>query len=223
MESEHLVRTGPISRIGPFDPRDPDGDGVAPEIEEGQVSALVAFVAMQEVPATRIPADANLITMLAAGQSQMIDLGCTSCHVASLPLASTVFRLPSRQGGNDLSIDLATVGAEPRIAPSAEGGGYRAFLYSDLKRHDMGAPLAEPRADRGVLGSLFLTRPLWGVARSGPYMHDGRAATLEEAILLHGGEARAARDMYAKLLDTERAPLRVFLASLSRAKRLVVR
>jgi len=223
MESDHLVRTGPPARVGPFDPSDPDGDGVAPEIEEGQVSALTAFVAMQEVPTTRTPEDANMVTLLAAGETQMTELGCTTCHVASLPLEGTVFRLPSRQGGVDLTIDLATFGAEPRLPRSADGGAYRAFLYSDLRRHDMGAALAEPRVDRGVAGSLFLTRPLWGVARSGPYMHDGRAATVEDAILLHGGEAQAARDAYAKLLDSQRAPVRVFLASLSRAKRLVVR
>jgi hypothetical protein len=223
MESEHLVHTAPASRIGPYDPRDPDGDGVAPEIEEGQVTALTTFVAMQEIPAARIPDDANLVTMLATGQNQMAALGCTTCHVGSLPLESTLFRLPSRQGSADLAIDLAKDGAEPRIAPVAGGSGYRAFLYSDLRRHDMGPRLAEPRADRGVAGPFFLTRPLWGVAVSGPYMHDGRAATIEDAILLHGGEAQAARDAYAKLLDSERAPLRVFLASLSRAKRLVVR
>jgi CxxC motif-containing protein (DUF1111 family) len=87
----------------------------------------------------------------------------------------------------------------------------------------MGPGLAEPRADRGVAGAMFLTRPLWGVARSRPYLHDGRAATLEDAILLHGGEAQAARDAFAKLLDSERAPLRIFLTTLTRAKRLVVR
>ena len=76
-------------------------------------------------------------------------------------------------------------------------------------------------ADRGVPGNLFLTRPLWGVARSRPYLHDGRAPTLEDAILQHGGEAQAARDAYAALGDPERGSVRVFLTSLSRAKRLV--
>lgn len=119
------------------------------------------------------------------------------------------------------------MGAEPRIAPDPQGAtgatGARAYLYSNLKRHDLGPGLAEPRADCGVAGTLFLTRPLWGVARSRPYLHDGRAATMEDAILLHGGEAQAARDAYAKLKDSERAPVRVFLTSLTRARRLVVR
>jgi CxxC motif-containing protein (DUF1111 family) len=87
----------------------------------------------------------------------------------------------------------------------------------------MGPALAEPRADRGVEGQMWITRPLWGVARSRPYLHDGRAATLEDAILRHGGEAQGARDAYAALLDSERGALRVFLTSLTRARRLVTR
>ncbi len=227
MESEHLVKTAQSARIGPFGGADPDGDGVTAEITEGQVTALTLFVALQEIPQVSAPVDLNMTVLMAAGRSQFVTLGCAACHVPSLPLASTVFRLPSRGGGRDLAFDLAAVGAEPRIAPDPQGAtgatGARAYLYSDLKRHDLGPGLAEPRADRGVAGTLFLTRPLWGVARSRPYLHDGRAATMEDAILLHGGEAQAARDAYAKLKDSERAPVRVFLTSLTRARRLVVR
>jgi CxxC motif-containing protein (DUF1111 family) len=223
MESEHLVKTAPKERIGPFEARDPDGDGVVDEIVEGQVSALALFVAMQEIPQVLTPPSQNQIVATAEGRARFETLGCAGCHVPSLPLESTVFRLPSRTSGQEIAVDLSVAGAEPRIAAEAQGGGHRAYLYSDLKRHDMGPALAEPRADRGVPGAMFLTRPLWGVARSRPYLHDGRAATLEDAILLHGGEAQAARDAYGKLLDSERAPVRVFLMTLTRARRLVVR
>jgi hypothetical protein len=223
MQSEHLVRTAPKERIGPFGGPDPDGDLVTDEITEGQVTALTLFVAMQELPQVTTPADENLIALMAAGRTQFDELGCASCHVASLPLGSTVFRLPGRDGARDVAVDLAKDGADPRIARPAEGGAMRAYLYSDLRRHDLGPRLAEPRSDRGVAGNLFLTRPLWGLARSRPYLHDGRAATLEDAILLHGGEAQAARDAYARLTDSERAPVRSFLTSLTRAKRLVIR
>ena len=94
-------------------------------------------------------------------------------------------------------------------------------LFSDLKRHDVGQALAEPRPDRGALAAQFLTRPLWGLARSRPYLHDARAPTLEDAILLHGGEAQEARDAYAALTEPERAPIRVYLMSLTRARRMV--
>jgi CxxC motif-containing protein (DUF1111 family) len=86
----------------------------------------------------------------------------------------------------------------------------------------MGPDLAEARPDRGVPGQLFVTRPLWGVARSRPYLHDAHAPTLEDAILLHGGEAQASRDAYAAMTDPERAAIRVLLTSLTRARRMIV-
>ena len=76
---------------------------------------------------------------------------------------------------------------------------------------------------RGVAADTFLTPPLWGLAQTRPYLHDGRASTIGEAVMLHGGEALDARDAYAELDDAARAPLRVFLTSLTRARRLVAR
>ena len=72
-----------------------------------------------------------------------------------------------------------------------------------------------------MAGNLFLTRPLWGVSRSRPYLHDGRAATLERAILDQAGEAQAARDGYDVLNDLDRGTVRLVLTSLTRAKRMV--
>jgi hypothetical protein len=221
MQSEHLVASAPRERVGSFGGLDPDGDGITAEIKEGQVSALTLFVAMQEVPQMIPPPDSNNALLWADGRTRFVDLGCAGCHVVSLPLGSARFNLASRGAGSSVSVDLAAEGAEPRLRPSPQDGTLRVFLFSDLKRHDVGKALAEPRADRGVAGNLFLTRPLWGVGRSRPYLHDGRAATLEDAILQHGGEAQAARDAYAALGDPERGSVRVFLTSLSRAKRLV--
>jgi CxxC motif-containing protein (DUF1111 family) len=67
---------------------------------------------------------------------------------------------------------------------------------------------------------VFLTRPLWGLAETAPYLHDGRAPTVHEAIVFHGGEAAVARDAYLALDDSGRASLRVFLMSLSRQPKL---
>ena len=69
---------------------------------------------------------------------------------------------------------------------------------------------------------MFLTRPLWGLAETAPYLHDGRAPTIHDAIVLHGGEAAAARDAYLALDENGRASVRVFLASLSRQPKLFV-
>jgi CxxC motif-containing protein (DUF1111 family) len=61
---------------------------------------------------------------------------------------------------------------------------------------------------------VWLTRPLWGVGSTAPYLHDGRASTLEEAIRAHGGEGEAARDAYDDLDEEKRAQIIAFLNSL---------
>ena len=94
-------------------------------------------------------------------------------------------------------------------------GGIRVALFADLKRHDMGEALAETFAladDRE--NREFTTARLWGVADTAPYLHDGRATTLTEAILWHGGEARDARVAFADSSDTEKSELLEFLRSL---------
>ncbi len=222
MQSTWLVKTAPPERIGPFGGTDPDGDGVLEEITEGQVTALAVFLAMQEVPLSEPPADQDQIVRFGAGEARFTALGCASCHVPSLSLDDTRYMLPSREGGPSVAVDLARDAAAPRIAPPFDGGPIRVYLYSDLKRHDMGPGLAEPKADRAVRPGVFLTRPLWGLARSRPYLHDASAPTIEAAILRHGGEAEAARDAFAALTEKERGELRLFLTSLTRARRLVV-
>ena len=86
-------------------------------------------------------------------------------------------------------------------------------LFADLKRHDMGPELAESFGEE--LAAQFTTARLWGVADTAPYLHDGRALTLTEAITLHGGEAQAARDAFVDTLDAqEKETLLTFLRSL---------
>jgi hypothetical protein len=69
-------------------------------------------------------------------------------------------------------------------------------LFGDLKRHFMGRRLAESIDEEGTGAGTFLTENLWGVGSTAPYLHDGRATTLTEAILEHGGEAAASRDKF---------------------------
>ena len=151
------------------------------------------------------------------GIAQFEALGCGTCHIASLPLNSTRYTLPSRNGGPPVTVDLLEEGAMPRLGKQVDGR-VLVPLFSDLKRHQMGPGLAEPRAYRGVNADRFRTPPLWGVQRSRPYLHDGRAVTMEAAVLAHGGEAQEARDAFAAMSVEERAPLRMFLAVMVRAR-----
>ena len=86
--------------------------------------------------------------------------------------------------------------------------------------HDMGEGLADNRRDFLASGREWKTRPLWGIGLtksvnpSAGYLHDGRAATLEEAILWHGGEAENAKERFRTMTANERQQLLDFLSSL---------
>jgi len=113
----------------------------------------------------------------------------------------------------------------PKFVTSAdaEDKEFRSQLiwpYSDFLLHDMGEGLADGQPVGGATGREWRTPPLWGigltstVTRKAFYLHDGRARTLEEAILWHGGEAEKARDAYTTLPRTDRELLIKFLESL---------
>lgn len=87
-------------------------------------------------------------------------------------------------------------------------------LFGDLKHHDMGPELAENVDEAGTGASVFLTTELWGVGSTAPYLHDGRATTLTEAILYHGGEAAESRAAFKALPVLEQKNLIAFLSNL---------
>jgi hypothetical protein len=84
-------------------------------------------------------------------------------------------------------------------------------LFGDLRRHDMGPGLAEEVDEVGTGASVFMTENLWGVGTSAPYMHDGRSASLTEAILEHGGEAQTSRNNFAAAGTANQKNLIAFL------------
>lgn len=92
--------------------------------------------------------------------------------------------------------------------------------YSDFLLHDMGEELADDQQVGEASGQEWRTQPLWGIGLTrsvngnGFYLHDGRARSLTEAILWHGGEAQKARDAFAALQKSDRQALLAFLESL---------
>jgi len=157
----------------------------------GELLDLVTFYAQNlAVPARREPADAGVLQ----GKALFHSLGCAGCHVPS-------FTTGDAPGQPHLS--------KQRIWP-----------YSDFLLHDMGEGLADGRPEGDADGREWRTSPLWGVGLTETVnghtflLHDGRARTVEEAILWHGGEALTARDGYAAISKDERAALVAFVNSL---------
>jgi CxxC motif-containing protein (DUF1111 family) len=123
---------------------------------------------------------------VSAGKSVFQQTGCANCHMPSMVTGpNSVAALSNKQ----------------------------IFLYSDLLLHDMGT-LGDGIAQADAAISEMRTAPLWGLSLRGPFLHDGRAATIDAAIRAHDGEAATVRDHYEKLPPQARQHLLDFLGSL---------
>ncbi len=207
---------------------DLDDDGVTLEVDAGMLSTMVGYLAQLETPLMRPPRDPALLDAFAVGRATFDRIGCAECHRPSLELEDTKLDVREEPGRTPLGppavLDVAKDGDGPKIEPRYAGAvtSYLVPLFSDLKRHDMGDALASREPQGTIPARHFLTRSLWGLAETAPYLHDGRAPTVHEAVAFHGGEAQAARDAYLALDGEGRAAVRVFLASLSRQPKIFV-
>ncbi len=208
---------------------DRDNDGVINEVTIGQISALHIFNTTLTPPVIDDPSCEaqylwsvpphdlkNEFCEARAGLEIFTSIGCADCHVPSLttdsPMLTYSFpEVPTDPTANVFhSVDLTDY---PTFFEEAEQGGLVVPLFADLKRHDMGPGLAESFGEE--LAAQFTTARLWGVADTAPYLHDGRALTLTDAIALHGGEAQDARDAFVHTLNAqEKEALLAFLRSL---------
>lgn len=197
---------------------DGDGDGVAGELTEGQLTSMVVYLSLLDVPVILPPRRAETMAAFARGRALLDETGCTGCHVPALALKGTEWTEQAPTDGKPLALDVIKDSQVPPVLDASDysAPGVMVPLFSDLRRHDMGPALAE-RLNRGVGESVFLTRPLWGIGDRGPgYLHDGRARTFREAILLHGGEADAAARAYERLSSADARAIEVFLLGLRR-------
>lgn len=132
------------------------------------------------------PPPVPLTPRAVVGEVIFKQIGCAKCH---LPVMKT--------GPSDLeALNLKDVA-----------------LYSDLLLHDMGT-LGDGIAQAAAGTREMRTTPLWGARASAPYLHDGSAATLEDAIRAHNGEATKVRTRFNKLRREDRSRLIEFLNSL---------
>lgn len=127
-----------------------------------------------------------LTASAAPGRNVFQNIGCALCHV---PVMMT----------------------GPHRSPALRNK--EVWLFSDLLLHDMGA-LADGIAQGPADVREMKTAPLWGLRASAPYLHDGRAQTVDEAIRAHDGEAKAAKERYLKLNKQQMQQLLDFLATI---------
>jgi len=215
------------------DADDRDADGRRREFGRGPLAAMSVHLALLEMPiveplvqdrdlgaaaqALLAPTTTSFVVDFQRGRQHFHELGCASCHRPMLVLESPMLTLEGLP-----PIDLSEHMRRPALRYDSNVGGYPVWLFSDLKRHDMGRANRAQHVQRGVAEQEYLTPRLWGVADSAPYLHDGRAPSLDYAIAGHDGEGRAARRKYAALSIEEKGALRVYLMSMRRESRLIV-
>jgi hypothetical protein len=231
----------PVEMFG--ENNDADHDGVSNELTVGQITALTIYQAAQPRPVTILelnrrdprafPLTLSQRESIKNGEDLFSKIGCTDCHKPVLRLRKAIFKepssspdfrdavLPSGVNPSNVGLDVThpvtfdlTVDTVDIPFESDGRGGALVRLYADLKRHDMGPGLAESIDEVGTGPSVWRTRELWGVGNTGPWLHDGRATTLKEAILFHGGEAQDARDKFASLGRSSQADVIKFLKNL---------
>lgn len=160
-----------------------------PEITNEILESVELYVQTLAVPGRRDFDNADVI----AGKELFKSAGCSNCHT------------PSYTTGNH---------------PVSELSNQKIFPYTDLLLHDMGDELADNRTDFRADGKEWRTSPLWGIGLVSVvnghtnFLHDGRARSLEEAILWHGGEAEQSKEKFMLLNLEDRNRLLAFLNSL---------
>ena len=198
-----------------------DKDGVVNELTSGDITALTIFQATLPIPKRVIPKNKTLKSAINQGDMIFNSIGCSSCHIPSLPLESTVFYEPGpfnpentmKLSETDKVLTLDLLDYVGKLEKN-DKGQYLIPLYSDLKRHNMGSELDNERLkQRGIPTDIWITKKLWGFYDEPPFLHHGRATLLSEAILMHSGEAEEAKKNFKKLSNSEKDYLIEFLKS----------
>ncbi len=166
------------------------GHEIDPEVSIQTVLDVVFYLQTLKAPLPRNEYDSEV----SAGKQLFTQIRCADCH------------RPTMQTGN---------------SPIAALAGRAIFPYSDLLLHDMGPGLDDGYTEGSASSAEWRTPPLWGLGLSknsqgGQYflLHDGRAHSIEDAILQHGGEATVSTDKFRQLSEIEKQQLISFLESL---------
>jgi CxxC motif-containing protein (DUF1111 family) len=166
------------------------GMEIDPEISDQTIHDVVFYLRTLKTPVPRNQDRAEV----ARGKGLFSEIGCAGCH-----------RPEMKTGPSD-------------IAALSEKTFYP---YTDLLLHDMGPELDDGYTEGSASTAEWRTPPLWGLglskfAQGGAYflLHDGRARSIGEAILLHGGEGAASRSNYQALTDSDKLKLKMFLENL---------
>lgn len=230
-----------LNMLGDGPPGDPDRDEEDRELLGASLTAIAVYLTLLPMPVIMPPRAPDLLAAWRDGGAAFTRIGCADCHKPSWFIKDPVWIERGEDESSRVRLEL-DLRKQIRNGPQLTNvdttlAGYPLYIFSDLRRHDMGPGLADRYAGSAGIGltagahggtvkesarkpsippSYFMTRPLWGLAESAPYLHDGRALTVHDAIVAHGGEAEKVRAAYQALPPAQQRAVQVFLLSLTR-------
>jgi CxxC motif-containing protein (DUF1111 family) len=184
------------------DPRVPPLKAPGLDLNRAECDALVAFVRSLPAPVVQTAANPRAEKARKAGKALFKATGCAECHVEKLGDVEGIYS------------DLLLHAMSPELSDTASYGAFLAGAAARPAERDPAGGRPARRAST-TRDEEWRTPPLWGLRDSAPYLHDGRAPSLEDAIQLHGGEAAAAAQRYRRLPTRDQAQLQAFLLSLA--------
>ena len=193
------------------------------DLNQRQLLELTSFIADLPQPEELEPDDVEAAKIAHHGRKLFATTGCIHCHVEAISgrtkMVSGIYSdLLLHDMGKNLADPVPSGGT---FSPSAGGGSSYSGGSSSPSAELVSSGRNDPRLRSRRVMSVsaqkqqeWRTPPLWGVASTAPYMHDGRAATLSEAILYHGGEAQFSVKKYLRLPPEDRLAIVAFLNTL---------
>jgi CxxC motif-containing protein (DUF1111 family) len=178
-----------------LNPTTPDVPAPGLDLTDAECDALTAFVASLPPPSRRPALDRASAQFAARGEQLFETIGCAACHTPKLGMVEGLYS------------DLLLHDLGPGAADAA--------MYYGAPSPAPKEPMQLARAGDPAGPSEWRTPPLWGLRDTAPYLHDGRAQTIDDAVRFHGGEAADSADLYGKLAPDERRALQGFLMSLA--------
>lgn len=183
------------------------------DLTNSQVVALTRYVGSLPRPEQVYPTDPVAHEDAHTGERVFEATGCAECHIADFAFAKDIYSdFLLHDMGQSLSDPVAAFPENPPPRRSGRRGSYSGGSAPSPQT-------TSPRPTR--LAHEWRTPPLWAVADTPPYMHDGRAKSLDEAIRLHDGEAQHAVTNYRYLSQTQRSQLLTFLGTLRAPQNVV--
>ena len=219
---DDFVRTACAVELGLESPRHhqaglptaPDRTASGLDLTDQECDSLVAYIRDLPPPTRHTPSSPKEAEALAAGEATFASVGCATCHTPRLGQVEGIY---SDLLLHDMGPDLGDVGQYGVFDPKSAEPEPLDPNDTVTEANPAAGPV-QPTTDRlpafGASRLEWRTPPLWGLRDSGPYLHDGRAETIDQAIALHGGQAATAARHYFALPYQERQRLQAFLKSL---------